>query len=288
MLADTQFTASVASVFKKEYFNDSTVGSMFEFISNHFRQYNQLPPKDIAIESVKDSEGIFKEIDAIDYDIAKNYDHLLQETNLYLKEQAYKNALMAGVELIESGKDILQYKSIVDEALSKDLTGDSQELMSICDLERMNIPERKTLISEWLKDKSYMIVCARRGVGKTHFTWGIAKAVSLNLEFSHWKRGNLDEEYPNVMILDGEMPIEELIERQRSHRMPKNIYIRSAVYQEDYRNYKGLLLNENYRNLIHRQCQEHNIRLLILDNKSSFHPGMEENANGNEWDNVNS
>jgi len=82
------------------------------------------------------------------------------------------------------------------------------------------------------------------------------------------------------MILDGEMPLEEIIERQHSHRLPKNVFLRSVVHHEDYKKYKGLLLNEQYRNFIEQNCIDNNIKFLIIDNKKSFHPGLDENNNG--------
>ena len=121
MMTDDQYTASVASTFNKEYFNDDIIGNIFDYIKTHFKKYNQLPPKDIILKTVDNSEGIFKEIESIDYDIASNYDHLLEETNQYLKEQSFKDALMKGVEIVNSGKNPLEYKSIIEDALAKDL-----------------------------------------------------------------------------------------------------------------------------------------------------------------------
>jgi hypothetical protein len=84
------------------------------------------------------------------------------------------------------------------------------------------------------------------------------------------------------------MPMDEILERQKAHRLPKNVFVRSAVYSEDSANYKGLLLNSSYRQLIKNQCIKMGIQLLVIDNKKSFHPGLEENGNGGPWDDVNS
>lgn len=121
MITDEQYTASVITSFNKRYFDESVNGECFEYIKKHFKKFNKLPPKGILQKEIPQSEEIFKEIESIDYDIAKNYDHLFEETNLYLKEKAFKMALLDGVDLIEAGKNPLEYKNIIEEALSKDL-----------------------------------------------------------------------------------------------------------------------------------------------------------------------
>lgn len=123
MLVDDQYTATLTSVFHKDYFESEQVANTFNFITDHFKQYNQLPPKDIIIAHFNDDKvkSLFDEVDSIDYDVAKNYEHLFEETNQYLKEQAFKDALMKGVDLVEKKKNPLEYKHIIEDALAKDL-----------------------------------------------------------------------------------------------------------------------------------------------------------------------
>jgi len=153
------------------------------------------------------------------------------------------------------------------------------------DFANLDIPPRKTLLSPWLKDKSITMIAAGRGVGKSHFAWGLVKSISSNDSFGVWKNGEIN--CPNILILDGEMPGEEIIERQGSHKLPPNVFIRSTVMENDYKTYPGLLLNPDYRNTIQRYCHDSNIKLMVIDNKSSFSPGLTENENGGEWDKVN-
>jgi len=91
---------------------------------------------------------VFDEIESIDYDVAKHYDHLVHETNLYLKIQAFKDAMLKGVDLIEAEKNPLEYKDIIESALKRDLlTNDDDNFsFSMPDLLKLNLPERQTFI----------------------------------------------------------------------------------------------------------------------------------------------
>ncbi|MFW6002437.1 MAG: hypothetical protein ACOCQD_03775 [archaeon] len=80
------------------------------------------------------------------------------------------------------------------------------------------------------------------------------------------------------MILDGELVEEEIQDRLRSHRLSKNVYIKSCVYDEDRKNYPGLILNSTYRDHIKKLCIENNVKLLVLDNKKSLSGGIDENS----------
>jgi hypothetical protein len=89
-----------------------------------------------------------------------------------------------------------------------------------------------------------------------------------------------------VLILDGEMIPGDLQERNKSHNLHKNVFIRSTIYEDDRKKYPGLLMNASYRNVILNYCIDNQIKLLILDNKKSLCSGIEENSN-NAFDLIN-
>lgn len=127
LLLDNYYIASVTSKFKSDFFDNEEISKCFEIICNYFKNYNKIPPRDVVINSFGDSSDIekvkkvFEEIDSVDYDISNNFDHLFEETNEYLKEKAFKDALWQGIEYLNSGKNPLEYKSVVEDALTKDL-----------------------------------------------------------------------------------------------------------------------------------------------------------------------
>jgi putative DNA primase/helicase len=64
------------------------------------------------------------------------------------------------------------------------------------------LPPRENIVTPWFPRQGLSMVYAARGVGKTHFSLGIAHAVASGGEFLSWRvpapRG--------VLFLDGEMP----------------------------------------------------------------------------------
>ena len=127
MLEDKQFLVLISQVYEKEYFDNGTIGEVFEVLKDHLENYNKIPPKDVIINSVndkKDVKSLFEELDCIDYDTTKNYDHLLKEANIYLKEQAVKIAIMDSANIIDEKGDKFLIRSKIEDALCKDLVID--------------------------------------------------------------------------------------------------------------------------------------------------------------------
>ena len=126
MMQDDEYAFLVASTFQKDYFETVGVGSIFFQIKSNLKQHNELPQKDIIINSVNEKEKddvktFFKELDNIDYDTNKNYDWLLEETNNYLKDKAIKTAIIKSVDIIDENKPVQQIRELIEDALCKDL-----------------------------------------------------------------------------------------------------------------------------------------------------------------------
>ena len=124
ILTDKQFLVLISQVFEKEYFDNDSVSEVFEVSKKHLEQYNKIPPKDVILNSVKDKKDVkslFNEISNIDYDVTKNYDHLIKETNKYLKEQAIKRAIVDSVDIIDLKGDKSLIRNKIEDALCKDL-----------------------------------------------------------------------------------------------------------------------------------------------------------------------
>lgn len=73
----------------------------------------------------------------------------------------------------------------------------------------MEFPPREMLLGPWLPKQGLAMVFAPRGVGKTHFSLGVAYAVASGGSFLKWAAPE-----PNrVLVIDGEMPGAALKER---------------------------------------------------------------------------
>ena len=74
---------------------------------------------------------------------------------------------------------------------------------------RMDLPERKELLSPWLPEQGLTMVHAERGIGKTFFAMGCAYAVATGGQFLNFKAPSPKR----VLYIDGEMPATAMQER---------------------------------------------------------------------------
>ena len=74
---------------------------------------------------------------------------------------------------------------------------------------RMDLPERKDLLSPWLPEQGLAMVHAERGIGKTFFALSCAYAVATGGEFLNFKAPRARR----VLYIDGEMPAPAMQER---------------------------------------------------------------------------
>lgn len=93
---------------------------------------------------------------------------------------------------------------VEDQPISKKLTVmDSKSFL------KHLFPPRETMLAPWLTTQSLSMVYAPRGVGKTHFSLGVAYAVASGGSFLKWTANK-----PlGVLLIDGEMPGPVLQER---------------------------------------------------------------------------
>jgi replicative DNA helicase len=127
LFVDDQYGIMISSVFEKEYFDNIQLSNIFGYVKEYFNQYGKVPDRSIisAVFDEKDKiESEFKDIDSIDFDIVKNYDFLLTETNQYLKGQSIKRAIIKSVDIIESKKDISFIREEIENAICKDINID--------------------------------------------------------------------------------------------------------------------------------------------------------------------
>jgi len=126
---DKNYAISVTNVFEESYFDDPHVSEIFKYIKNHVSEYNSIPERDIIINNmsndiIEDVKVIFQEVDSTDFSISKNYDWLLEETNKYLKNRSIKQAILQGIDIIDTKDNYNEIKIIIENALCKDLKVD--------------------------------------------------------------------------------------------------------------------------------------------------------------------
>jgi len=89
---------------------------------------------------------------------------------------------------------------------------DTFKAVNVLELLNTQLPPRELLLDPWLQTQGLVMVFAPRGVGKTHFSLGVAYALWTGGTFLGWKASR-----PlRVLFLDGEMPAAVLQERLRA------------------------------------------------------------------------
>lgn len=83
------------------------------------------------------------------------------------------------------------------------------KVVDALDFMALNFPPRDNILAPWLPRQGLAMVYAARGIGKTHFSLGVAYAVSSGGSFMRWQA----PEPRGVLFLDGEMPGAVLQER---------------------------------------------------------------------------
>jgi hypothetical protein len=109
--------------------------------------------------------------------------------------------------VFESVEDAPDKEIVPDGELD---TGTSRiKVIDVIDFMCLELPPRGNILAPWLPQQGLAMVFAPRGVGKTHFSLGVAYAVASGGEFLFWKAPTPR----NVLFLDGEMPAVTLQER---------------------------------------------------------------------------
>lgn len=150
------------------------------------------------------------------------------------------------------------------------------------ELEKLELPERESIIEPWLLKGALAMIFALRGLGKTWFTLALAIAVATGKKFMAW---NVTKAR-SVLLIDGEMTLKSLVDRLKllgQGCIPDNLFLLSS---------ERLWIDDNPVNLNDRDSQQRiNVllqdmekigkrpELIIFDNLSSLCSGGEENSN---------
>ena len=123
LLLDKAFLASVASSVETSYLSSPAAADIYDVVLNYFNNYNDVPPQDIIINEIDEekqerAKDFFEEINSLDFDVARQYEYLIDKTDEWLKEKAMKQAILKSVDLIDE-KDYGSIRNNIEGALGK-------------------------------------------------------------------------------------------------------------------------------------------------------------------------
>lgn len=157
------------------------------------------------------------------------------------------------------------------------------EIGQFCELD---LAERQEYLSPWIKEGSIGLISGWRGTGKTWFAMGILDAISRGESFGPWK---CKMSVP-CLLLDGEMPTQDIIERSNDLRLTSARGNPFYIYSDAHANRLGLsrahLASDTWRQKMKRILITRKVKLWVIDNLASLAGGLDENVK-RDWDPIN-
>lgn len=184
--------------------------------------------------------------------------------------------------IVDQAKPVKKEDVVPLQPLQKSLIEQFKEgtLLST-QLGEAGIPERKKLVGDWLCEGDLSFVFARRGLGKTWFSLGLACAIAGKSDFGPWQ---VHENLP-VLYVDGEMPCEVIHERVSGLGASDSL---SVLNHEALFHKNGSVLNLTdslSQEALTQLCIEGGFRVLMLDNLSCLFSGVKENE-ADDWEKI--
>ncbi|MQY58198.1 MAG: AAA family ATPase [Clostridia bacterium] len=151
---------------------------------------------------------------------------------------------------------------------------------------KIETPEKKTILSPWLKEKQIILISGWRGVGKTWLALSLLDSITRKKSFGSWKA----ETPVNCLYLDAEMAKQDLDERLLMLNPDQERQSQLSIYSSELANILGdprpCLFDLTWQALFKDFLIVNQINLWVADNITSLTPGLDENAKS-EWDSVN-
>lgn len=147
--------------------------------------------------------------------------------------------------------------------------------MKSTNLRNFKIPPRMSIVGEWFKEYDLGFIHARRGLGKTWFSLGLATAIANNTGFGPWKTYT---QLP-VLYVDGEMAFESIQQRIEGMGASDNLYVlnHQSLFHDKQKPLN--LADPTAQEAITSLCLNNGIKVVILDNLSCLFSGIKENDN---------
>jgi putative DNA primase/helicase len=173
-----------------------------------------------------------------------------------------------------------------EQVKSTEKSGFEKAILKVNEFSDLQIEPRQKLMDPWLKGGSIGLASGWRGVGKTNFALGILSAVTGGSTFGPWTCENP----VTSMLLDGEMPVQDIMERSEEHGLTTDRKCPLYIYSDAYANYLGLsranLADESWRGEMKDILLQKEVKFWVIDNLASLAAGLDENIK-QDWDPIN-
>lgn len=129
-LLDRSYLASVSGPIERSYIATPAAAEIFEVTRDYFVKYDDIPNQDIIVNEIdedkrEDAIDFLNEVNSIDFDVARQYEYLIDKTDEWLREKAIKQAILKSVDIInEESDDYGIIQKYIEEALTKTIKFD--------------------------------------------------------------------------------------------------------------------------------------------------------------------
>jgi hypothetical protein len=118
---DKHFCTLLSTEGEERYFENVEASEIFTIVKEYYHKYIDLPTKDVIINSSKKSKEVAKYLEDIASVETSNDMFLYEQTEKWLKESAFKYAIMDSVDLVKKKDDITKAREYIEQALTKTL-----------------------------------------------------------------------------------------------------------------------------------------------------------------------
>jgi len=192
-IEDRHFCTLLSSETEERYFENSEASEIFTIVKEYYQKYIDLPTKDVIINSSKKSKEVSKYLEDVSNVETSNDLFLYEQTEKWLKESAFKYAIMDSVDLVKKKDDITKAREYIEQALTKtlkkqiglDYWGDlSERLKRMFSAENQRIPTYYPQLDEFmnggLPPYTLSVICAAMHFGKSNLMVNMATRQMMN------------------------------------------------------------------------------------------------------------
>lgn len=313
MVVSTPFLGKIQPLWSSEFIEDPHVALVGEWCIDYFKQYGKAPNthlKDIFEES---KGGVLKDEASIEFvrrflvklsrdyengDQEINPEYLIEKTEEYFERKRLEK-LAQDIQLHIKNQELDEAKKLIDAfRLSKPETSILTQLEAAClwekDLLQMDLPSPERYLSPWLTKGSYTMIYGTKGIGKSWLSLLVAIALTRkgddDLNIGPWEL----KRKAGVLLVDAEMRISNtnnrikalagpLEEGSRSHPL---FILSNDILGQKNRAQVDISKREWREAITSLLMKDDRFEVLILDNKASLAPGIDENSKA-DWDPIN-
>ena len=169
---------------------------------------------------------------------------------------------------------------------STEKSGFDKAIKTVNEFSKLQIEPRQEYLNPWLKEASIGLLSGWRGTGKTFFALGMLDAVTRGATFGPWE---CETPVP-CLLLDGEMPIQDIMERSNDLGLNTDRKHPLYIYSDAYAQQQGLsranLTDQAWRDEMKNILLQKEVKFWVIDNLASLAAGLDENIK-QDWDPIN-